>query len=203
MKDHFTELLQAYHDNELPDWQVEQLEDHLSKCQHCQAELTELQALSTLLHSVQPMIQTSNPAEFAKKLIRLLPQRPAAPIWQRSLKLGWQLSPLAMMLVLVFAQTSVLVNNLIIGVNLLGGIPVEETLSQLGANLSPGIALTIPDHANSFFGSIGVGSLFGFDISFNLTLPAFTSLLALSWLAGWWISQRQNDTKNEPSNKDG
>ena len=199
MKDQFTDLLQAYHDNELPDWQVKEIEHHLTTCHHCQAELKNLQALSSLLHSVKPAIQTSDSAEFSKKVIRQLPRRPSPSIWQSSFKLGWQLAPLAMMLVLVFVQTSILVNNLVVGANLLAGIPIEGTLEQLGSNLSSNMTFPLPEHEPFLGGSIGIGSLFGFDISFNLTLPALTSLLALSWLAGWWVSQRQNDTNDELS----
>ncbi len=202
MSDHVNQLLQAYHDGELPEWQKAEVEAHLAACKACREELQGLQKLSALLRSAPAAEELTAPQDFTAQVQGKLARRPQQPAWRNNLRLGWQLAPLGMMLVLVFMQTTTLVNNLIVSIGLLGGDHLGDKLALLQSSMYGRLPISFPkvglgQVVGLPWQGIGLGALLGFDVTFNLTLPAMISLLAVSWLAGWYVAQQQKKDKEE------
>lgn len=201
MSEHVKELLHAYHDGELAEWQAEQVETHLVECKSCREVLEDLRQLSDLLQSVPEMEASAAPDEFVRQVERRLKPLPRQSGWGSGFGMSWQLAPLGMLLVLVFVQTTLQLNNLVTMLGLLGGEQVEKSLALLQARVPAGLPISLPNYGlNAVSGlpweRLGVGAFFDFDLTFSLTLPAMISLLAVSWLAGWWVAQ-QNSNNNE------
>ena len=197
MSEHVKEMLHAYHDGELAKWQAEQVEAHLAECKSCREELSSLRQLSDLLQSVPGMEGSVNSYEFVRQVQRKLDTAPRQSGWRRGFRMSWQLAPLGMLLVLVFVQTTMQLNNLVTLLGLLGGEQVEKNLALLQARIPARLPVSLPNYGLKAvrglpWESLGVGAFFDFDLTFNLTLPAMISLLAVSWLAGWWVAHQNN-----------
>lgn len=199
MSEHVNQLLHAYHDGELPEWQVDQVAAHLAECEPCREELNGLRQLSDLLQTMPDMEGVIDSKDFVRQVQRKLDSRPRPSNWQRGFRMSWQLAPLGMLLVLVFVQTTLQLNNLVTLLGLFGGDQVENSVALLQSRMPAGLPVSLPNYGLNAvrglpWGSIGIGALFGFDLTFNLTLPTMISLLAVSWLTGWWVAQQNNKT---------
>lgn len=200
MSEHVIKLLDAYHDGELNQWQVEQVEAHLAECPDCRRELESLQRLSDLLRSAPDMETAASPEDFVRRVQRGLDNAPRHSSWRSGFRLSWQLAPLGMMLVLVFVQTTLQLSNIVSVLGVVGNEQVGDGVALLQQRLGAGLPIELPNYGINAvsglpWGSLGIGALFGFDLTFSLTLPAMISLLALSWLAGWWVAQQNRKSE--------
>lgn len=204
MSKHMNGWLAAYHDGELGGRKLKQVEEHLKECEECRTELKELRSLSALLQE-SPAASDLTPADrFVAQVGLQLPRRQAHPVWQRAARLGWQFAPVGLLgawafiqsalvvtLLLVVAQRFGFVENLAVT---LGQSSVVESV-QTGTFAAPANFL---DNLGQFvIGSLGVGSLFGFNATLKIALPVVIGLLYLIWLASWWGLQHRNDLLNK------
>ena len=197
MSKHVKQLLHAYYDGELNPWQAEQVEAHLEECEDCRKELEGLNQLSDLLHSVPDLEEAASPEDFLRQVQRKVDTSPRQSNWRRGFWMSWQLAPLGMMLVLVFLQTTAQLTNLVTMLGLIGGERMGDGVSLLENRISAGLPIVLPNFGVNTvgglpWGNLGIGAMLGFDLAFNLTLPAMISLLAVSWLAGWWVAQQNH-----------
>ncbi len=189
--------LQAYHDGELKDWQREKVEVHLADCQTCQAELAELQALSSLLFTDPAATFPTPPEQFAAQVSLRLPRRPTQTIWQRSRQAVWYAIPAALSLGGIFAKTSILVNNMLAGFGWLSpqGSGLDTVLSEMQAVKPVQVPLALPQLGFSEWLSFAWGNLTSgislntAALTYTVAVPVIIGLLAMGWLAGWWVLQ--------------
>jgi anti-sigma factor RsiW len=177
MNRHATEWLAAYYDGELHGPRKQQVEEHLSSCPECQAELDTLRMLSNLLQEI-PLPKSEQPAHrFQAQVMRALPQANLQPGWQRVLKAGWQLAPLGAVTAWAFGQATWLVTSLVALLNSPLGL---SRLGLLGGGLS---------QASPSFGWGGAATVIQLSI-LNLIFSALVAVFLCGWLASWWVLHR-------------
>ncbi len=174
MNGHVSEWLSAYYDGELHGPRQQQVEEHLSNCLACHAELEELRKISKLLQGAPLPEHRLSAQRFQAQVMLRLPPVVYQPVWQRTLKAAWQLAPLSAVLVWVFGQTAWLLTSLVSALGLeRAGIP-GGWLIPGGASSGWGLAGT----------TLGLGLL-------NLLFSALVALFLCGWLASWWVMVRQ------------
>jgi anti-sigma factor RsiW len=179
MNGHVSAWLAAYYDGEVHGSRKGQVEEHLSSCPACQAELEALNKLSILLQEVPaPEVRLSTQRFQAQVMLRLPPaiQRPG---WQRALKVGWQYAPLGAVLAWAFGQAAWLVASLVSVLNLPLG------LSRAGV-LGGGVSL-----ASASQGWGGVETIIELGL-LNLAFSAAVAIFLCGWLASWWVARRRS-----------
>ncbi len=187
MNAHVTEWLAAYYDGELPENRRRQVEEHLSSCASCRAELEELYKLSRLLQEAPAPERLTSAQRFQAQVNLRLP--PAIPQtgWMSALKAGWRLAPLGAVFLWAFAQVVLLLT----GVVSILELPVGATLASLsgGSSLS-GFSISLG----------GVGEVLELGL-LNLAFTAMVALFLCGWIASWWVLRRQAQTvgNNYPS----
>lgn len=199
MIDHVTDLLGAYYDGELRGKRLRDTEAHLSSCERCRRELDQLRALSNLLSENPAPSGLSSEDGYVTQVALSLPRTQDEPVSKRAFNLGWRAAPVGILGVWAFLHSLLLVSGVIF------------LLMQLGFNLEP-----LTNHIAPPSGSAPLGMLLGFkgggvgELSWTalevlgnggplgwgpllyLGLTLALGLLYCSWLASWWVRQRQN-----------
>lgn len=184
MNGHMSEWLSAYYDGELHGYRLQQVEEHLSICPDCQAELEALGKLSILLREVPSPESWVSPQRFQAQVMRRLPPANTQPGWQRGLKAGWQLAPLGAVLTWAFGQAIWLVTSLVSFLSLPLG------LSRAGL-LSGGLSLTSPSP-----GWGGAETIIELGL-LNLVFSGLVAIFLCGWLASWWVIHRASQTRDD------
>jgi len=206
MSDHVLELLGAYLDGELHNGQLRKVETHLDGCQACTAEYQSLQALSVELHAV-PLPDFPSPERLAADVTLRLPRTQDKPLRKSAVEIGWWLVPVGLVVAWIFLSTTLLVSNMLIGVDELG------LLDSASARL-------VPSSNEAYWsGALGqLGVLTDDSLQWAKAMESFTrisasqifwqiaiALLYLSWLAIWWArhtlqgSSRSLDSGGSPT----
>jgi anti-sigma factor RsiW len=182
---HATEWLAAYFDGELHGTRQRQVEEHLSNCPACQAELEALGELSRLLQEVPLPEREVSAQRFQTHVMqRLLPAN-QQPGWQRVLKGGWQLAPLGAVAVWAFGQAVWLVTSLVATLN------SPLSLSRLSL-LSGGLS-----QASPIFGWGEAATIIEL-VLLNLVFSASVAIFLCGWLASWWVLRRGSQNAIDP-----
>ena len=190
MSNHVTEQLNAYMDGELKGKQLHQVEEHLTECEACQAELESLQGLSSLLQEVPAPEFTSN-ERFVTQVNLLLPERQTARTRSRILELGWWMIPVSLLAAWIFISTSSLISNAVSAADNFG---LLDNTTALISDSSESAVWT------SRLGQVGVLKGEGLQVAETTesyarnVLPQFIwqvsiALLYLAWIAMWWARQ--------------
>jgi anti-sigma factor RsiW len=198
MTEHVTAWLGAYHDGELQEHRVHQIEAHLAECARCRAQLEQLQALTALLGASPPAVDLTPSERFVAQVGLRLRQRSERSTRGKALEIGWRLAPLGLLGAWAFLQAAFLVA----GVTLLarhlglGG----ELLASLGSASPPGPTLAetlrlsgagLNDLAQVVLYWLRDKGPIGWGVTLNLAAMAVISLLYGSWLASWWARRRR------------
>ncbi len=192
MNGHADRWIDAYLDGELTGLQRRGVEAHLAQCPHCRELLEQRQALTALLQEVPPASGLKPEAQFAAEVSLQLKRRQGWIAPRRQvLNVGWQLTPVALVLALVFIQAVFITNSLV------GFIPgAEQTLLGRAATMSS--ALRLPGFLS---GLLGVTGMFNLLINWNWwTGPVILmaiSLLYVFWLVSWWARNRQVPVRSD------
>lgn len=198
MIEHVTHLLGAYYDGELRGKRLRDTEAHLRSCEHCKLELDRLKALSTVLAEGPDPSGLSSEDGYVTKVALSLPRKQDEPVSKRAFNLGWQAAPVSILGVWAFLQSLLLVSGVVF------------LLIQLGFDLDPLTSLIAPSPWDARlgtslgFGGGGVDELsrtalnilsnggpLGWGSLLYLGLTLALGLLYCSWLASWWVRQRQ------------
>jgi hypothetical protein len=198
MIDHVTHLLGAYHDGELQGKRLNHVEEHLSTCESCQAELEQMQALSNTLALYPAPSALTSADTFVAQVALQIPRSPDEPTMKRVFNFGWQAAPVGILSVWAFVQSLLIVSGIIF------------LLMRLGINLEPMVNLLAPPsgglNLGMFFGfegeSLGElgraaveilinGGPLGWGPMFYLALILILGLLYCSWMASWWVRDRE------------
>jgi anti-sigma factor RsiW len=184
MNAHITKWLAAYHDGELRGRRLAQVEAHLAECSVCQAELDQLQALSSLLGEAPEAPTLTSPDRFAAQVgLRLSrrPQQQAQPA-PRPARV-WVALPITLMIGMAFLQ---IVQWLTAGLSLAQMFGYgESAISRLTS--TPVQPSTVLGQLSAEFIKIGVP--FSPQIMIGLILPAILAVAYLLWLIIWGLNQ--------------
>jgi predicted anti-sigma-YlaC factor YlaD len=188
MSDHVIEWLNAYLDGELKSRRLHQVEEHLTHCEACQAELESLQGLSALLQEV-PAPEFTSHERFVAQVNLLLPPRPVRATRSRVVEVGWWMIPIGLLAAWIFFSTAVLVSDMV------------STVDRFGW-LDTSAAMLVPDSSGNTIWTSALGwtgvlegdSLQWAESTVDYTgnvLPQFfwqvsIALLYLAWIAIWW-----------------
>jgi anti-sigma factor RsiW len=176
MSQHIRDWLAAYHDDELHNDRLLQVETHLLECPTCRAELEALKALSTVLQKNPAMPVRTSPERFVAQ-VRLRARPPFPPPAQpRMRQAGWLLAPLSVLGIGAFLQAVLMLSQLVlIALPLFGAVPGAQT---------------------AWFPVQVAAQLFILD----LALTAGLATLLWGWLASWWAAHsRQNLLERIPN----
>ena len=198
MSNHVTEWLNAYYDGELKGKRLQQVEEHLTECEACQAELESLQGLSALLQEV-PAPEFPSPERFATQVNLLLPQKRTSTPGTQLFEVGWWLIPVGLLAVWVFISTAVLLGDAMsVAKNF--GLLDSTTASFISAQSDTAEVMSTLGQ----FGMLQGNSLQWAETTENFTRGLFpqivlqvaVALLYLTWFAIWWT--RHTRQMSEP-----
>ncbi len=195
MNQHVSQWIEAYADGELRGSRLQQVEAHLQACASCQGEFEQLRKLSTLLQADPRPAPRNSPERFAAQVGLRLSRKPTPPVWQRTLRLGWQATPLGIIAVWTFLQVALFLTGVLQNLGLeqflapsqpvFSPSPAGFTLLNLfGTSLWDVAQQALPwlDLAEPSFATLGL----------ELSITVITALLLWSWLVSWWaVRQRQ------------
>jgi anti-sigma factor RsiW len=199
MNGHATPWLAAYHDGELKGRPLCQVEDHLTECAACRAELEELQKLTTLLRESPAADGLLPPERFVAQVGLRLPRRPIKPVWQRTLEAGWRLAPAGLVGAWAFVQAVFIVAGVALivlqacGVDVLGLSPASQRETWLAA----GLGLLGAEPGDTVQGALNVLNILGRGFVLYLSALVTIGLLYWSWLASLWARRRHQQWQAE------
>ena len=206
MANHVTEWLGAYHDGELRGARLHQVEQHLSACAACQAELDEMRNLSALLQEAAPIGELIPTERFVSNLALSLPRQPEQSQPRDALAIGWWLIPVGLLGIWLFINiafslssvATLVANTDLVSSNLtwLRGNSLQmewfaNALNLFGHQLgAPELeTLAVLNNANVFIAQLA-GSL----------IPQILLAVAyLGWLFSWWLRHQQQPASNSGS----
>ncbi len=198
MIDHVTHLLGAYHDGELQGKRLNQVEEHLSSCESCQAELEKLQALSNTLALYPAPSALTSADTFVAQVALQMPRNPDEPTIKRVFNFGWQAAPVGILSVWAFVQSLLIVSGIIfllmrLGINL---EPMANLLAPPSEGLNLGMFFGFEGESLGELGRTAVeilinGGPLGWGPMFYLALILILGLLYCSWMASWWVRDRE------------
>ena len=188
MSKHITEWLNAYLDGELHGSRLHDVEAHLAECESCQAELTSLERISSLLHEV-PAPEFTSPARFAAQVNLRLPHQKATSSGKKILEIGWWMIPVGLLAAWVFISTAVVVNDMLSVTSNVGLLSNVSSWMMFGGSNMADWSATLGQ-----FGILSGNSLSWAETTEAITrtsLPVISlqvsiALLYLSWIAIWW-----------------
>jgi len=203
---HLDEWLDAYLDGELTESQCLQAEKHIEECAACRKKVEQRRALSSLLLELPPATNLKPETRFAAEVSLLLPKHEGMmPGRLRLPNLMWWLAPAAILLVMAFIQTVLIVSSVA------GWIPgIREALFSVSDFATRVPSLPSPlGGLLSFFNpldGIGWGSLLASftpfaDISWSGPLCwsalLVMGILYLDWLVAWWMRRKNSRSHKE------
>jgi anti-sigma factor RsiW len=199
MTEHVTNWLEAYHDGELRGRRLHQVEVHLSECGTCRQELERLRALTALLVESPAAVGLTSPERFVAQVGLRLPRRPPRPLWQTTLEIGWQLTPVGLFGAWAFLQAVFLVAGVIllagrlglVGDVLAGLLPAPTPAPWWSGGISGLLGAGLSDVSRIVLYLLGDGSPLGWGITLHLVSLVVIGLLYWSWLASWWVRCRR------------
>src|SRR3990172_7230312 len=113
MANHVTEWLGAYHDGELRNARLRQIEGHLAQCPTCQAELDEIRNLSALLLNTATNGDFLLTERFVANLALNMPRRSELPQPRNALNIGWWLIPVGLLGIWLFINITLSLSSVV------------------------------------------------------------------------------------------
>jgi len=201
MSEHVTEWLGAYHDGELHGLRLHQVEQHLTECAACQAELDELQELSALLRETPPITDFLPAERFSTNLALSLPRQPERTRPRRALEIGWWLIPVGVLGAWLFIQVTFALSSVItfaadarmLGTTLswLQGKPLQMEWFATAMNLFGNQMGSVGQFTLSELNDV---NLFIAEVAGSLIPQILLAVLYLGWLASlWFLYLHQSD----------
>ena len=195
MSNHIIEWLNAYVDGELKGMRLRQVDEHLTECEACQAELDSLQGLSSLLQEV-PVPEFTPNEKFVSQVNLRLPQKQIKSTRSKVVEVGWWMIPVGLLTAWIFFSTAILVSDMVSTADSFGLL--DSTSALLVDNTTDNAVWT------STLGQFGVlqgDSLQWAERTESTTrnvLPQFVwqvsiAILYLTWIAIWWARQTRRE----------
>ena len=204
MTKHVTEWLGAYHDGELSNARLRQVEEHLAECAECKAELDGMRGLSVLLRETAPAGEFLPTERFVANLTLSLPRQPEQPQPRKMLEIGWWLIPVSLLGTWVFIQITVSLSSV---------FTAAVDAGLLGSNLSwfqgnPSQMEWFATAMNLFGNQLGLTgrvvlselnevNLFVTELTGHYLWQAFLAVSYLGWLVAWWLRHQRQLSQNQ------
>ena len=197
MNEHVTEKLMAYHDGELGGHALIEVESHLTRCGSCQAELQEIQAMSTVLQAYPPAPQLTPSERFIAQVNMRLPREQLQPVWKRTLEAVWRLVPFGLLGLWIFVQAVMFVSGILMVV-IQSGIGREMMGRMIPVPVSaPGIldglqitGASLSDMGLNILRIVCNRGFLGWGAVIYILLTVMIALMYWGWLASWQIRKR-------------
>lgn len=202
MPEHIHQWLSAYHDGELRGARLRQVENHLTECAACQAELDEMRSLSTLLKETAIAEGFLSTEQFAANLALRLPRQPKTPRFRsKSLEIGWWLVPFGALGMGLFIEVTFAIRSAVLfaaDAGLLGremtwmqGVPLQmdwftTAMNLFGHQVSPAVQTTLS--------ALNDAHLFVTQVTGSLLPQVLFSVIYFGWVAVWWLSRLSQPT---------
>jgi predicted anti-sigma-YlaC factor YlaD len=202
MDEHVNQWLGAYLDGELNGEKQGMVKAHLAGCPSCQAELEELQSLSTLLRTVAREDRITPDSRFTAQVALKLPRRQVQPLSDTAVRIAWWLVPTGILGAWVFLQAVMVVSGLTLAAGLAS--PLSGSLAWVsglnGQNLATSTVLLLVDGrlgqtVRSLILYLGDGTAVGWNFIVPVVFQAALALLFASWLAVWWFRNYSKRSK--------
>lgn len=200
MNEHVTHLLGAYHDGELQGKRLKDVQKHLADCDFCQDELDQLSELSKLLVTAPSPTNLSLEDTFVSQVVLRMPRKPSEPVVKRVFNLGWQAAPIGILGVWAFVQSLLMVSGILFLLMRLGFEldPLTDLVAQPSSGFNLGLLFAFEGNNIGDLGSTAVETLLnggplGWSSTLYLALVLVLGLLYASWMASWWVRQRQKE----------
>ena len=201
MSKHVIEWLGAYQDGELNGARLKQVEEHLTVCAECRADLDRLQGISALLHETAGTPEFIPTERFVANLMLNLPRQPERLQSRKILEIGWWLLPVGLLGIWVFLQITNSLSSLaliasntgLLGSNFawLQGSQAETGWFAALMNLSGG---QIDVFLRAVLSYLNNSNVFIENLADQIGLQIFIAILYLGWLAAWWLGHQQPST---------
>jgi anti-sigma factor RsiW len=196
-------LLNAYLDGELHGARLRHMEHHLTECEICRTELTDLRHVSDLLRAA-PSPEFTPADRFASNLILNLPRRPQRPQPHSAAHWTWWLVPAGLIGLLFFVQTVFAMTNLVHVANVSGLIGpsapwLTETPPQTAwfAVTSNVFGARLTGSEQSTLSVLNGIQVFGADLFQRLFWQAAILLAGLAWFFLWQVRRAPLSAKIE------
>jgi hypothetical protein len=174
------------------------VEDHLADCASCRAELEDLYQLSAQLKLLQPAGMSLTADRFTAQVIMRLPSRPDRSKPQSIAIVIWWMFPAALLLAWAFIQTTNHVSdlfNVLLGAGILrnssGWILANSQSGNWYADLLRWVQSSLTNSGWLGIQLLGDVQLIILNLLYSLIPMAVLGVLLWSWLAGWWVYQRE------------
>lgn len=186
MNPHTEPWMDAYLDGELKNGQLRKAEAHLAACAECRAEIDRRRALSSLLQIAPAAVPAKSAERFAAEVGLQMQRRPAPQPRSAWKQAAWHGIPLALLASLAFIEALVLINNFFALVpGLEAGLSAASPLQSW---------LQLPAPTSDLLSLLGLVAPLRWNWITALVAPIVVGLLYLSWLAGWWVMQKNTNT---------
>lgn len=185
--EHVTAWIGPYYDGELTGEMLRQVEDHLSGCPACMAELDAelrtLGALSSLLHEdpIPAMPASASPEVFASRVMLRLPREQKRGMRHRvksALPTAWRYAPAGLFIGWAFLQAALLVSAALIW------------LMRVVPQVRSAFGWLLPLSEGETGGLLNLGAILDPLLLIDFALTAVTAVLFAAWLASWWAVHR-------------
>ncbi len=205
MVDHVTQWLGAYHDGELRGERLRQVEQHLTECAICQAELEETRNLSALLQNTASTADFLPTERFIANLALSLPRASERPQPRNALKIGWWLVPVGLLGMWLFVDITHCLSSVVtfvadtglLGGNLawLQGNPLQMRWFATSMNL---FGDQLGATGREALSALNDANLFMAQLAGSLIPQAILAVSYLGWLLSWWLRHQP-----QPSHRTG
>ncbi len=202
MADHVTEWLGAFHDGELHGARLRHVEGHLAECATCQAELNEIQTLSTLLQNTSSIGDFLPSERFVANLALSLPRQPEQPQSRNAFKIAWWLIPVGLLGIWLFIEITYSLSSV---------VTLAADAALLSGNFvwlrgNPLQMQWFATAMNLFGNQLGAGgreilsvlndaNLFTTQLARLLIPQAILAASYLGWLFSWWLRHQQQPSQ--------
>ena len=191
MSEHVNEWLSPYFDGELHDTRLRQVENHLSECAQCRAELERVRELSTLLQRTAPTGEFIPTERFISNLTLNLPRQPERPQTRKALEIGWWLIPVGVLGTWVFLQVTFSLSSLVQTISDAGLLGSTFAWFQGNPSQTEWFSmLTRFFGSQAFFSTLNNADLFVQNLTGQLFWQIILGVIYLGWLASWWFRQQ-------------
>ena len=176
------ERLMTYYEGELTGAALSKMEQHLLSCEACQAELSQMRNLSSLLQTAPAAVPSVSRQRFAAQVVLQLGPQSQPPVARSVLRLAWKWMPVGLVAAWAFVQAIFVVAGVVTVLDDLG-LPLDWLWQTA-------LDLPLPGRPASSWLALGQGVVAWLWLDGVITLAL--GGLFLGWTASWLVGRRNH-----------